>query len=508
MVAGEGRRLSLVRVAVALTVTVGVGYLAVDRVAGAMDDDESTAAAVAPPWFAPYVDVTLDPGTPFEDPTTAPVDDVVLSFVVADADHPCRPSWGGAYDLDEAGAALELDRRIVRLRQRGGDVVVAFGGAANEELATACEDVDDLARAYGDVVDRYDLAAVDLDIEGTALADPAATERRAEALAAVQAERAEAGTPLEVWLTLPVDPTGLPADAVDVVEATLAAGVDLAGVNAMTMDFGESRVEGQDMLDATVAALDGAHAQVAAAYAGAGQDLDDAEVWSRLGATPMIGQNDTPEDRFELADVEGLVAVAQERGLGRLSAWSLNRDQPCGPNDTGLASAWCSGTDAEPGAFSAAFAVVDGRVGSESLAPVTVPTGREDVLPDDPDTSPHPVWDDADAYAEGDRVVWRHNVYVAKWWNRDVAPDLPVEDAWDTPWRLIGPVLPGDHPPVVDLLAEGTHPAWAPDVVYHAGDVVQLDGIGYEARWWTEGDPPDAEAVDPFASPWERLPAD
>jgi chitinase len=42
--------------------------------------------------------------------------------------------------------------------------------------------------------------------------------------------------------------------------------------------------------------------------------------------------------------------------------------------------------------------------------------------------------------------------------------------------------------------------------VYHAGDLVQLDGVGYEAKWWTSGDAPDADVVDQFASPWTELP--
>ena len=508
MVAGGGRRLSPLRVGVALAVTVGAGYVAVDRTVDALGEDGPAAAPQAQTWFAPYVDVTLVPGTPFEDPTTAPVDDLVLSFVVAGVDDPCQPSWGGAYGLDEAGTALELDRRIARVRQRAGDVIVSFGGVANDELATACEDVDELTQAYGDVVDRYDLPAIDLDIEGAALADADAATRRAEAIAAVQAEREDAGHPLEVWLTLPVDPTGLPDDAVDVVDATLAGGVDLAGVNVMTMDYGESRPEDQTMLDASVAALDASHGQLAAAYDRAGFDLSDADVWARLGATPMLGQNDTPEDRFDLSDAQGLVAAAHDRGLGRLSIWSLNRDLPCGPNDTGMASALCSGTAEPAGAFTQAFAVVDGRVSTGVSEALAASTGRDVAVEDDPATSPYEIWDNGSGYAEGDRVVWHHNVYEAKWWNQDLAPDLPVTDAWETPWRLLGPVLPGDRPIEPDLLPEGTHPAWAPGVVYHSGDVVQLDGVAYEAKWWTSGDAPDAELVDPFSSPWEVLPVD
>jgi chitinase len=502
MIATRGRRLSKARVALALVVTAGAGYVSVDRVAGAIGDDhEPTTAVTHGSWFAPYVDVTIEPGTPFEDPAVAPVDDVVLSFVVADPEQPCRPSWGAAYSLDEAATHLELDRRIERVRLRGGDVVVSFGGAANDELAVACDDVDALTDAYADVVERYDLTAVDLDVEGAALADAAADGRRAEALAAVQAER-----DLEVWLTLPSDPRGLPTDAVATLEATLAGGVDLAGVNLMTMDFGESRDPSQSMVEATTAALDAAHGQLGIAYGEAGTPLGDAEVWARLGATPMLGQNDTPADRFELGDAEALVDLARDRGLGRLSVWSLNRDQPCGPNATGAASPLCSGTDAAAGAFTTTFAEVGGRVDGHEPTPVDpLVGGRATAVVDDPATSPHPIWEGDEAYVAGERTVWHRNVYEAKWWNEGQMPDAPVSDEWETPWRLVGPVLPGDHPPVVELLPEGTHPAWEPGVVYHAGDLVQLDGIGYRARWWTQGEAPDADARDAHAHGWEVL---
>ena len=72
----------------------------------------------------------------------------------------------------------------------------------------------------------------------------------------------------------------------------------------------------------------------------------------------MIGQNDVATDQLTLDDAAALVELARERGLGRLSFWSLNRDRPC-PSDTdaGRAQSTCSGVAQEPLAFSALFAV-------------------------------------------------------------------------------------------------------------------------------------------------------
>lgn len=187
---------------------LGLLSLVVALVAGGSFVSVTDAVGRANPetlsWSVPYVDVTLTPSFQFQDPSANPARTVALAFVVADPEDDCAPSWGGYYSLDQAGSDLELDRRIDQLRSAGGDVMVSLGGQANDELAVACTDTDDLTEAYRDVVERYDLSAIDLDVEGTAVADQRAASRRAEALATVQRERAADGSPLAVWLTVPV----------------------------------------------------------------------------------------------------------------------------------------------------------------------------------------------------------------------------------------------------------------------------------------------------------------
>ena len=51
-----------------------------------------------------------------------------------------------------------------------------------------------------------------------------------------------------------------------------------------------------------------------------------------MGATPMIGQNDTPDEVFTLADATALNQFALSHKLGRMSMWSANRDIVCGTN--------------------------------------------------------------------------------------------------------------------------------------------------------------------------------
>jgi len=124
-------RLSLWRLVIAAIVAVAVvlgGFYAYQAWA-------STQADPAPdPWFAAYVDVTATPSYEFESATKDSVKEVLLSFIVAATDESCTPTWGTAYTMDEAAVSLDLDRRIARLQQKGGDVAVSFGAVSYTHL--------------------------------------------------------------------------------------------------------------------------------------------------------------------------------------------------------------------------------------------------------------------------------------------------------------------------------------------------------------------------------------
>lgn len=502
----DGKRLSPWRVllGVAMVVAVVAGGVVGYRLL--VTDQERTAASA--PWFAPYVDVTLTPAFAFEDPADESDRAVMLAFVVAASAESCEPSWGGAYELDQAAEDLDLDRRIQRLRDQGGDVAISFGGAVNTELANACTDDDALADAYGAVIDRYAVSTIDLDVEGDDLADAVSGLRRAVAVGAVQQDRRAAGDDLAVWVTLPVSPDGLTSDGQRAVAQMLEAGVDLAGINAMTMDYGAD-LAGDSMADAAISALRSTQKQVSALYRQAGIPLTDATAWSKLAATPMIGQNDVPSEVFTLDDALALNAFAQDQGMTRLSMWSLNRDRTCGTNyaRTSDVSNVCSGVDQGDATFSETL-----RAGFEagpdaSAGRLTTPEASPSAAVDDPETSPYPVWTAEATYLAGAKVVWRGDVYQAKWWTRGDDPDNPLVDAETWAWRLIGPVLPGETPYPQPTLPTGTYPDWDPATTYTAGDRIVFQDVPYEAKWWTRGDNPTAQSTDPDGSPWLPLTA-
>lgn len=507
-IAQPRRRLSVVRVFLGVVLTVALstgGYLGLQWWGSAQ------AAEAYDPWFAGYVDVTATPTYDFEASADIAGSDVVLSFIVAAADDPCVPTWGTHYTLEEASDELDLDRRLARVKQLDGQVVVSFGGLLNTELGTGCTDKKALIAAYASVLDRYDVTTIDLDLEGENLTDTAAGTRRAAAIAELQADRRADGDDLAVWLTLPVAPFGLTEDGTDAVSVMLDAGVDLAGVNLMTMDYGSSKDDDETMAEASIRAATSAHRQIGALYSRAGTELTAGTLWSKIGLTPMAGQNDVPGEVFGLDDATALNTFALEQGIGRMSLWSLNRDTTCGSNyvDLKRVSDSCSGIDQGDEKF--VDLLGEGFTGRPVTAAASVTTDESasiESVEDDPATSPYPIWAEESSYLEGAKVVWHRNVYQAKWWTSGDLPDNPVLNEWETAWVLIGPVLPGETPIPQPTLPAGTYPDWAGTEVYEKGTLILFNGIPYQSKWWNQGESPDAAAANPDGSPWAALPND
>ena len=498
------RQLSLRRVMLALLILIGSTYLGL---LGWQKWKDAKAATVIDPWFAPYVDVVATPRFDFEQLGATPVKNLVLSFIVADPDNPCIPTWGGFYTLDEAGVELDLDRRIARYRQQGGDVAVSFGGLLNNEPALVCQDHEKLLNAYLSVVDRYEVEMIDFDLEGDGLTNKTALAVRAAVVAELQQKRRDAGKNLAVWLTLPVAPQGLTQDGTDAVAQTLSRGVDLTGVNILTMDYGQSRDRNQTMQQASEAALIETHRQLGILYHQADIYLSETSLWSKLGITPMIGQNDIIDEIFTLEDASGLNTFAVSKKIVRMSMWSANRDIQCGENYVHLkvVSDSCSGVKQEELAYVNALSVgFDGQLGHTANLTTTADS-EPVVVQDDPAKSPYQIWSATDTYLQNTKIVWHGNVYQAKWWTHGDLPDNPVLQAWETPWQLIGPVLPGDAPIPQPTLPEGTYPNWSGLTVYEAGERILFKGIPYQAKWWTQGDSPAASSSNPDGSPWVIL---
>lgn len=493
------RKLSIIRLSIFIAVVYLIGYSVI-----AEWNNWNLIKADTPyePWFAPYVDVTATPHYAFEQISAHQAQNMILSFIVSDTNDVCTPSWGAHYTLDEAYEILDLDRRIARYRQAGGEIGVSFGGLLNDELAVNCTNEQSLYQAYAQVIDRYDIEMIDLDLEGTGLTDQQAAVRRANVIVQLQHNYPD----LSVWLTLPAATFGLTTEGTNSVATLLDVGVDIAGVNAMTMNYGASKEQGTTMADASEQALSELHRQLMALYAQHGTPLSSEGAWKKIGATPMIGQNDVTSEIFTFSDAQQLATFSQASSLSRLSMWSMNRDYQCGGNyvNVSIVSDGCSGITQEQHAFSTLFSTTfTGHI--NNYDPEAADTITPTIIKDNPTTSPYPIWSENSTYLQGTKIVWHGHVYEAKWWTQGDLPDHPVLQSWETPWTLIGPVLPGEKPVPQVILVDGTYPSWDGTTIFEAGERVLFNGVPYQAKWWTQGDSPAAASTNPDSSPWMPL---
>jgi hypothetical protein len=324
-----------------ITYTPAAGYTGADSLTYTVSDGRggtatasvslnvgTPAATVAWPsqFFAPYYDVTLDSSTTLQQVSIqSGVKFFTLAFITANSSN--APAWGGydAYTINGGAFDMALRQQVATLRAAGGDVMPSFGGEAGTELAQAITNVTQLTAAYQTVITDYNLTKIDFDIEGAAEADHASIDRRSEALAALQQAAVAAGRSLDIWFTLPALPTGLTADGLYVLQSALAHGVKIAGVNLMTMDFGESVAPNPagNMGTYSIDAAQSLYGQLQTLY---GTSKTSAQLWQMIGVTPMIGVNDDTNEVFDQAAAAQLVAFAQKTGMGRISMWSLNRD--------------------------------------------------------------------------------------------------------------------------------------------------------------------------------------
>ena len=306
-----------------------------------------TGSDATPPEFAPYVDMTLYPQFNLAQAAqTAGIKHFTLAFIVSGGGA-CNAEWGGVTALNDPFITSSL----ANLKAAGGDAIVSFGGEAGQELASTCSTPQALAAQYQSVINQYGIHDLDFDVEGAAVADTTSINRRSQALAQLQSAGLAAGQPVHVSFTLPVMPTGLTQDGINVIRSAIANGVDVGQVNVMAMDyFDPSLSYSGHMGDLAIQAAQSTEAQLATLY----PSKTAAQLWAMVGVTPMIGINDDNQEVFTTADAAKLATFANTQHLGRLAFWSANRDAPC-PSPEQYTSNTCSGVSDSQWAFSKAF---------------------------------------------------------------------------------------------------------------------------------------------------------
>jgi chitinase len=281
-------------------------------------------------FAAPYLQAdNSDIGDLAADLSASGVKDYTLAFLTPQSG--CTAQWE-----DNGEAVGAFTSQINALQAAGGNVIISFGGESGGELAQTCTSVSALTAAYANIVKTYGVTRLDFDIEGSTLDDSAASTRRNQALAALQAQNPS----VQVDYTLAVAPDGLPSEELGVLTGAQSAGVKVAEVNIMTMDFGN----GQNALSDALSAAKATAGQLAGLYG-----ISTAAAYARIGLTPIAGQNDDNEV-FSLANASTLESFAAGNGVQELSFWEVDAyDKPLGYAYSKIFNAITSGAPAGGG---------------------------------------------------------------------------------------------------------------------------------------------------------------
>src|SRR3954447_16969272 len=264
---------------------------------------------------------------------------LTLAFLQTLSKTSCTLAWDG--DKARTVASGQYLSDIAALRGLGGDVVPSFGGWSADqggtEIGDSCADVNAIALAYEDVVTRYDVSRLDMDIEGRSLTKTDGIDRRNKAIKILQAWAATNGRPLTISYTIPTSATGLEASGQAVLQNAVANGVRIDVVQPMVFDYYD-RVT-TDMGTAAINAVTGVRNFLPSIVAG----KTDAQYWAMIGATIMNGIDDYPKktETTTLAHTQQLFTFAKSKGMSVLSMWAIQRDNGGCPGNGGANN--CSG---------------------------------------------------------------------------------------------------------------------------------------------------------------------
>jgi len=273
-----------------------------------------------------------------------------LAFLETAAPGSCTAYWDG--DTSEPIAPSSYGSDIARIQADGGNVIPSFGGytadTTNTDIADSCASVPAIAQVYESLITTYNVPRIDLDVEADSLTDTAGINRRNEAIAMVEAWAAAHHRRIEFSYTLPTFPSGLTSSGYAVLQNAVADDAKISTVNLLTFDYYLGTE--QDMVADTESAADGLFNQLQPLYPTAAAR----QLWHMIGVTEMPGIDDFgPDETFSTADAVMIVHWAQQRGIGLLSFWALQRDNGGCPGTKGAGT--CSGVSQPTWYFSHVF---------------------------------------------------------------------------------------------------------------------------------------------------------
>ncbi|RSM48162.1 chitinase [Amycolatopsis balhimycina DSM 5908] len=363
----------------------------------------SATAALSSNWYAaaPYLmPQSNNPPDPVTVMNATGLKAFQLAFILAPNGGGCSPTWDGtsAVSSDTAVAGV-----ISRIRGAGGDVSVSVGGYGGTKLGQTCGTVAATAAAYQQVITKYSLKAIDLDLEEPEYENTAAIANELGAAKTLQANNPG----LFVSVTMPGTAAGTGWFGTQLLDQAKSIGFTPNNFSIMPFDGGFNGGSSQ------VSALEAFHGLLMSHLG-----WDSATAYSHEGFSGMNGKSDAAE-MFYTADFQTVYDYATGHGLGRFTFWSVNRDRACvGTTDNGV----CSNVpqnDWDFTKFSVRFA---GATPPQTTPPVTTtpttPGGGSCTAAE---------WDRTKVYVKDNVVSHNSHKWTAKWWTQGEEPGTTGE---------------------------------------------------------------------------------
>jgi hypothetical protein len=237
----------------------------------------------------------------------------------------CTPAWDSTRPLTGG-----VDAQVIgQIRAGGGDVIPSFGGWSGNKLGPNCSTAQALAGAYQQVINAYNLKAIDIDIENTdEFENEVVQDRILTALKIVK----QNNPTIKTIITFGTSTTGPTWWGTRLINQSAALQANIDVFTIMPFDFGGHA----NMYQNTVNAAEGLKNALKTAYG-----WSDDTAYRHMGISGMNGLS----DQQELTSTQTWTQLrdwAAARHLARFTFWSVNRDRPCAGG--GVQSA-CSGID-------------------------------------------------------------------------------------------------------------------------------------------------------------------
>ncbi|MGC5008380.1 chitinase [Streptomyces sp. DT203] len=393
--------------ATAALATAGLAAFAAQQASGASAD----ATALSNRWYAAAPYLMPHDNNP---PDAGAIMDATglkafqLAFILAPNGGGCSPTWDGTSPVSSDTAVASV---INAIRAKGGDVSVSIGGYGGTKLGQTCSDAASTAAAYQQVITKYQLKAIDFDLEEPEYENTAAIAHEIGAAKILQQNNP--GLYVSVTTAGTADGTGWFGK--QMLNEAKSQGFTPNNFSIMPFDGGFNGAAAQ------TSALTNFNSILQSTFG-----WDAATAYAHEGFSGMNGRSDTGE-YFRQADFQTVLDYATSHHMDRFTFWSLNRDRQCSPPDNnGQTSGTCS---------SVAQSDWDFAKYSVKFAGVTPPTTTPPTTPPPSGSCTAAAWSSSAIYTAGNTVSYGGHTWKAKWWTQNETPGTTGE--WGV-WQDLG----------------------------------------------------------------------